>query len=105
MINFIFAIHPPPSGPVCDFCSDPKVVAALPCEDFAFQKNPAEHSSIGAWAACETCDKLIREEKWEELLNRSLEQYRKTFGFVPLDLKKHIRDLHRLFRKHRRQVS
>jgi len=98
-------VVPPPSGPVCDFCADEKVVASLPCEDFALVKGNPEHSSIGHWAACETCDRLIREEKWEELLTRSLHQYKRIFGTVPRDLRQFIREVHRLFRKHRREVA
>ena len=98
-------IVPPPSGPICDFCSDPEVYSSLPCESFTFPEGNWVHESLDHWAACKECDRLIREEKWEELLERSITKYKEKYGFLPPGLKKSVRGLHRLFRAHRKREA
>jgi hypothetical protein len=77
-------------------------VASLPCEDFTFQKGNPEHSSLGHWAAC---NRLIREDKWEELLLRSVRKFGEICATPPPWLKKEVRALHELFKKHRKKEA
>ena len=102
-------IVPPSSGPICDFCSEPEVFSSLPCTDFVVPDLSLfpgwTTESLSHWAACKECDRLIREEKWEELLERSITKYREKYGFLPPGLKKSVRGLHRLFREHRKREA
>lgn len=103
-------VGPPESGPICDFCSDPEVFASLPCEDFVADRLQAfgilwASESKGHWAACKTCDALIRDEDWEGLLDRSLDRLKATIGFVPTGTRGKIRELHKEFRRHRKREA
>lgn len=65
----------PAEGPICDFCSERPVKWRYPAIDI----KPAEsislpelkQSSIGDWAACQTCHDLIEAENWPDLARRS----------------------------------
>lgn len=65
-----------PSGPICDFCSDPLLMATdFYCHPFSlFYPNGEEYVDSGVWAACPTCVPLVqaRDEKaiMQRLVNR-----------------------------------
>jgi len=102
------AVVAPPSGPLCDFCSQPEVHAVHTCQDFVHEKFKTEFGclnseSIGSWAACRACDELIQAEQWERLLDRSVGRFVELFGFEAPGLRQHIDGIHRLFRQFRKQ--
>jgi hypothetical protein len=62
----------------CDFCSSLEPVVLYPCQDFVFaaitEGQVFEHPSEGGWAACITCQLLIELERWDDLIDRAIEQ-------------------------------
>ena len=63
---------------ICDFCSSQEVKWAHEANDFKFP-SPLNMKSIGAWAACSACHSLIENNQRTELLDRSVETYRKLY--------------------------
>jgi hypothetical protein len=59
----IIELKPGPEGPICDFCSSPKVVWRY------------RAVSIGDWAACDECSALIETKDKMGLHRRSIETY------------------------------
>lgn len=55
----------------CDFCSERAPRWVHPCNDFVLD-GPLGHASSGAWAACETCHRLITARRWDKLVERSV---------------------------------
>jgi hypothetical protein len=107
LTQFNIAIVPPPSGPICDFCSYPEAFAPHSCDDFTHEKfttrsTDINSTSTGSWAACRTCDELIRSEQWQQLLDRSVGRFVELFGFEPPGLRDYLRRIHNLFRQFRR---
>jgi hypothetical protein len=55
--------------------------------------------SDNKWAACETCGKLIDDNRWEQLAQRSINKFPVVLGSVErekyLDM---LRDVHQRFR-------
>lgn len=59
----------------CDFCSAPEPLWAYPARDFvAYLALPLVGESVGAWAACEECHRLIEAGDREGLAVRSLDE-------------------------------
>jgi hypothetical protein len=107
-----YTIDEPASGPICDFCSDPRIFASYPAKDFTAGqfKNPDGKklvaNSRGGWAACKTCTELIEAGKWESLLDRSIATFLTKYGtHIPAQaLRGFIADLHKQFRENRQPI-
>lgn len=85
----------------CDFCSAPEPTWAYPAKDFiAYLALPLVGESLGAWAACEECHRLIEAGDREGLAVRSLDelifQWPEAVIAAPA-LKQELRQLHELF--------
>ena len=69
---------------ICDFCSDSNVKWAFPASDcgviIVSDDNILCNMSEGGWASCDACHDLILAEKREELLNRSIEAFKRLHG-------------------------
>lgn len=63
----------------CDFCSTRPVTFSVEAEDF---EDAFGNISIGGWAACEECGKLIEANEREKLLARLLALHATLFGEV-----------------------
>jgi len=66
----VIEIHAPPSGAICDFCSGRPVVFTYEAQDFETVESVMQ--SVGAWAACAECAKLVDDRNIEGLLDRVL---------------------------------
>jgi len=53
---------------VCDFCFVPAVRWSYPCQ--SFEITWLGWRSLGGWAACEECHRLIEAEDWTQMLDR-----------------------------------
>jgi len=61
------------------------------------------HESVGAWAACEQCARLVDEGKWSELTERALAQFKKIHGYSSDEepfFRERFREIHQLFEEH-----
>ena len=61
------------------------------------------HESVGAWAACEQCARLVHEGKWSELTERALAQFRRIHGYSADEeayFRERFREIHQLFQEH-----
>jgi len=107
-----FTINEPASGPICDFCSDPRIFASYPAKDFTAgqftnpQGKKLAANSRGDWAACQRCTELIEAGRWTDLLERSIITFKAKYGErIPAQfLRQFIADLHRQFRENRQPV-
>lgn len=75
---------------VCDFCSAPHANHILSVPDF----DMVTGRSVGGWAACDDCDRLVKENKRADLLRRAID------GLAPVGGKwsaAAIQALHRQF--------
>jgi hypothetical protein len=85
----------------CDFCSAPGPTWAYPAQDFiAYLALPLVGESVGAWAACEECHRLIEAGDREGLAVRSLDEliFRCPEAAIAAQaLKQELRQLHELF--------
>ncbi len=60
----------------CDFCSDSKVVARYAARDFAVGVHgDITVESIGDWAACAVCEKLLDALDWNAVVERSTQKF------------------------------
>lgn len=93
---------------LCDFCSSPVVAYSYPCRDFTIPGTPA--ASVGAWAACEACARLIDADQRDALALRACRLANRSllFGYAPLsglagenELVACLRELHGWFFAHR----
>jgi hypothetical protein len=58
---------------ICDFCSDPDVAWRYPAKSFiAYAVGDIVGQSVGDWAACDTCHRLIETGDCNGLLERTL---------------------------------
>lgn len=114
MIRIRVEAHAPNEGPICDFCSDPKVHASLPCETFIAPNAVLESAgftaeSVGHWGACLECDRLIKADDWKGLLNRSINKFAENHGPLPSGMlgavREMVRGLHEEFRQHRKMEN
>jgi hypothetical protein len=62
------------TGGRCDFCSANNPSWELPARSFKMPLT-THHGSEGGWAACDTCADLIRENRWDTVLDRACEQF------------------------------
>ena len=90
--------------PVCDFCSHRQVVCRYPARDFevfAIRMGHIITDSIGDWAACAECRRLIEAGDSEALLNRSVRMFVERFGSAWPELVDELRRAHQGFFQHR----
>ncbi len=85
----------------CDFCSAQEPAWVYPTRNFvAYFSPPLVGESVGAWAACEVCHRLIEAGDREGLAVRSLDelifQWPEAAIAAPA-LKGELRRLHELF--------
>lgn len=88
-------LSPLPGQEVCDFCCSPDVKWSIECGlvEVGFV------STNDAWAACDTCIKLIKENQWVALRERSIETFRQTRPDVPAKfVRDFVGELHAQFR-------
>lgn len=85
----------------CDFCSAPGPLWVYPARDFvAYLALPLVGESVGAWAACEECHRLIEAGDREGLAVRSLDELIfqcPEAAIAAPALEKELRQLHALF--------
>lgn len=95
---------------VCDFCYEPEPGFCLPVRDFLFggmvattdmpDGNKARNESLGNWAACGVCAKLIERNDWNGLIRRVLASYAERRGYEPsAALRDELRRQYRALRK------
>lgn len=89
--------------PLCDFCCSrqdgDEVRWRYPAKSFAASYYS---SSIGDWAACNTCHDLIENDKFDELADRSFQMLCQNDKFTyPNAVKDKLRELHKLFVQNR----
>lgn len=77
----------------CDFCfwRDPQWV--IPVRDFSYNwaklGMPIGGSSVGSWAACDTCADLVNRGLWPNLVRRAADAYLHTTRELELDSAMH----------------
>jgi hypothetical protein len=79
----------------CDFCSSTEIKWRYPAKSFTI----GEYGSLGDWAACEECSRLIEMNAHDDLARRTLQasgHFTEYKVFKPLVVK-----LHKEFRKNR----
>ena len=60
------------------------------------------HESVGAWAACKECARLVDGGNWSELTERALAQFKKTHGYSREEepyFREQFREIHQLFKQ------
>jgi hypothetical protein len=99
-----FTISPFPGREMCDFCTAQPTRRLYACRNFMWLKHVMfAHESIGAWAACEECARLVDEGKWSELTERALAQFKKTHGYSHDEepyFREQFWEIHQLFKEH-----
>jgi hypothetical protein len=66
----------------CDFCQDDDPGWEVPARDFIVPDQPKTASS-GAWAACDVCAALVRENEWDRLIARVDRSWRDRHPEMP----------------------
>lgn len=100
---------------ICDFCSSPELFYGYLASDFIAAEVAVPDvgifvlNSLGAWLACRECTRLIEDEKWEELLQRSFRTFCETHGAELImtaedesGIREFLRQVHARFRKCRK---
>ena len=79
--HLIIAVKPEETGgevvTTCDFCSARAPRWVYPCVDFSALPG---QQSIGAWAACDTCHRLISARRWRAMVRRAVDYQRDRDG-------------------------
>jgi len=57
---------------LCDFCSSPKTMTRYRAQDFIVDMPGPVQESVGDWAACELCTKMIDTANWDALLDHAV---------------------------------
>ena len=71
---------------ICDFCSSSDLFYGYLASDFTAAEVAVPNvctfvlNSLGAWLACRECTRLIEQENWEGLLERSFRTFCETHG-------------------------
>ena len=96
---------------VCDFCSDPHPIHTFEAEDnLLMHKAPGfpEMRSRGGWMACEACKAMIDTERWNDLLERSVDAMNEKHSIPRNEMvfvRAAIQRSHGLFRAHRKTAA
>ena len=98
-------ISPFPGRESCDFSAEQPIVNIYGCHKFILPSSKQaglQHGSLIAWAACSKCSKLIDEEKWTWLTDRSVRKFVQKHRIPPYEalLRFQFREIHQLFRKY-----
>ena len=92
------------SSSICDFCSDPNVTWQYPAQSFiAYAVAGIVGESVGDWAACTTCHRLIEAGDHSGLLEQSLRRLlEKNPEMRPAEaeLRERLARFHRMFFGH-----
>jgi hypothetical protein len=90
---------------MCDFCSEPNVAWRYPAQNFIAYAGPSiVRRSVGDWAACSICHRLLEADDRCGLLERSSQM---LLGKHPemreaeAELRDQIAGFHRMFFEHR----
>jgi hypothetical protein len=99
---------------ICDFCSSSDLFCGYLASDFTAAEVAVPNvctfvlNSLGAWLACRECTRLIEQENWEGLLERSFRTFCETHGpelvLTPEDervIREFLRHIHAQFRRFR----
>lgn len=68
---------------ICDFCSDPDVKWSHEAGDFILSDPRAQWGSRGHWAACDTCNALIKAGNRTALVKHSVKMFLRLHTEVP----------------------
>jgi hypothetical protein len=89
---------------ICDFCSSKPVVARYHAADFEATPFSAgavsfHQMSVGDWAACRECERLIDSSQWDQLVERAVFYFfvnnPELFGVLsPLTLRDQLMDMY-----------
>lgn len=86
---------------ICDFCSEPHVAWRYPARTFAaYAMAGIVGESVGDWAACPICYKLIESGRHLELAERSLQtliEKQPDMRCAEAELREQIRGFHTMF--------
>lgn len=100
----IIAIEALPGRECCDFCTAEPVHQLYACRNFIWlNQTMFAHESIGAWAACEQCARLVDEGRWSELTERTLARFKRIHGYTADEepsFRERFREIHQLYREH-----
>jgi hypothetical protein len=101
----IFKLEPEPGRECCDFCCVESTHKLFACTNFVIpDMGPAfTHESIGAWAACDECARLIDGNRWSELTERALVQFQRLHGYTRDEepfFRNQFHEIHLLFSQH-----
>ena len=104
MAREIVIFDPPPDREVCDFCTAEPTHRRYACRNFVWLNHTMfAHESIGAWAACEQCARLVDEGRWSELTERALARLKGIHGYTADEepyFRERFREIHQLFQEH-----
>ena len=94
-----------PSRGCCDFCCMESVHKVFTSTNFVIPDlGPVvAQESIGAWAACSECARLIDGNRWSELTARALAQFQRLHGYTrdeELFFRNKFQEIHQLFKDH-----
>ena len=97
-------ITPEPGLELCDFCTAEPTFRLYACRNFVWLKQGTiTHESVGPWAACEVCSRLVDGGRWAELTERALQKFKEKYGYSPYE-EQHFREqfwsMHKLFQMH-----
>ena len=90
---------------ICDFCSEPHVAWRYPVQSFiAYAEAGIVRRSIGDWAACSMCHRLLEADDRYGLLERSIQmllEKNPEMREAEAELRDQIAGFHRMFFEHR----
>jgi len=106
--SMIFAFFEEENGLICDFCSAPDPKKTYAAHDFEMRE--LHSRSIGDWAACGECAKLIDAGDHEGLLGRAMASFpgietASEDMELFMDLSDAMKYIHESFWKNRREVN
>ncbi|MER7009931.1 hypothetical protein ABT324_00685 [Saccharopolyspora sp. NPDC000359] len=79
----------------CDFCTDGVAGFVVPARAFTPPNTPMSFSS-GDWAACEWCALLIEANRWQGVVKRAVNSFKRRMGFpMPLVMRTSLWELYR----------
>ncbi|SRR6266496_1863287 len=90
----------------CDFCSDKSVTATYIADDFivtAFSSIRIVQTSVGGWAACALCEKLIDAGDWDTLLTHSVATFFAKYPDIGVPVRVVREELHQMYTQLRQQ--
>lgn len=85
----------------CDFCQGARPGFVLPVAPFRVDET---YNSRADWLCCGVCARLIRKDRWAQMLDRAATALAAPHGINPAEprLREHLSRLHGLVREHQR---